>query len=89
MDKDPQNSTTLYEEISFGVNLFNTSCEFFLYLPLESAQISYFLEDGIVDVREVGCDTLHKLGMADLVFGVAIVNSTKENFLQINEEMIE
>ena len=59
MDKYPQNSTTLYEEISLGVNLFNTSGEIFWYLPLKPAQISYFLEGGIVDVREVGCDTLH------------------------------
>ena len=74
MDKAPKNSTTLYEEISLGVNLFNTSGEIFWYLPLKPAQISQFLESGIVDVREVGCDTLHKLGMANLVFGVAIEN---------------
>ncbi len=55
MDKAPKNSTTLYEEISLGVNLFNTSCVFFLYLPLKSAQISRFLEGGVADVREVGC----------------------------------
>ena len=74
MDKAPENSTTLYEEISLGVNLFNTSCEFFLYLPLKSAQISRFLEGALPTFVKLVVDTLHKLGMADLVFGVAIEN---------------